>query len=157
MNVEIREMPAQKVLCMSHTGPYFTIGTTFRRFYTWAAEHGIKFGLGVGLYYDNPIVTPPDELRSDAGGFVDLNFTIDDPAVHLVDIPAGTYAVYTHIGGYDKMGESWGDFMGNWFPATGYEYGEGAPFEIYVDDCADTPVETLRTELCIPLKAQVTA
>jgi len=152
MNVEIREMPAQRALCMSHKGPYYMIGATFARVGPWLKEHEIKIGPFVGLYYDDPNGTAPDDLRSDAGALVDLDFTIDDPAVHVVDMPAATYAVYTHIGAYDRLNHAWDEFMTKWFPTCGYEFAPGIPMEIYIDDCADTPAETLRTELCISVR-----
>jgi AraC family transcriptional regulator len=158
MNVEIREMQPAKVLCMSHSGPYFMIGTTFTAFAQWIQSHGVKTGPFLGLYYDDPNSTSPEDLRSDAGALVDPDFTTDDPTVHIVDIPGGTYAVYTHVGPFDGLGHSWGEFMGKWFPSSGYEFaGAGAPFELYVDDMETTPIEKLRTELWVGVKAPVGA
>lgn len=151
MDPELREMPAQRVVAMSHSGPYPTIGTTFHKFGGWVKENGIKIGPFFGIYYDNPQSTPPEQLRSDAGAVVDLAFTTDDPSVHVVDVPAATYAVYTHVGSYETIGDSWQRFMG-WFFSNGHQFGEFPAFEVYVDDIDDTPVERLRTELCMSVK-----
>jgi len=150
MNVEIRQTHPKKVLCMTHRGPYNLIGETFQRFGPWAKSEGIRTEAYVGIYYDDPTSTPPDELRADAGAFVDMDFTIDNPSVHIVNIPAGTFAIYTHVGSYDLIGNSWQKFMA-WFATSGYQYGSFPSYEIYVDDCDDTPVEHLQTELFISI------
>ncbi len=152
MNVEIREIQPRKALCISHKGPYFMIGATFGEFFQWAGPKGIPVEQGVGFYYDDPNSTPPEDLRSDAGAFVDGEVEIDNPKVHWVQASGGKYAVYTHIGSYEHLGNSWGEFMGKWFPSSGYEFREAVPFELYIDDCQKVPVEKLRTELWVAIK-----
>lgn len=153
MNVEIKEMAPAKAACMSHKGPYFMIGTTFSRFFQWAGPNGVKFRQGIAFYYDDPTSTPPDDLRSDAGALVGADFASDNPDVHVVDVPGGRYAVYTHHGPYDGLVSAWGEFMGGWFPASGYEFANGAPFELYVNNCTNTPPEKLITELWLGVKS----
>ena len=63
MNVEIREIGPRKAVCISHRGPYFTIGGTFARLGAWIDETHSPSGLGIALYYDDPGATPADELR----------------------------------------------------------------------------------------------
>jgi AraC family transcriptional regulator len=155
MEVEIKQMAPSKAACMSHKGHYFMIGTTFSKFFQWAGMNQKKTGQGIGFYYDDPTSTPPDDLRSDAGALVDADFVIDNPEVHLVDIPGGSYAVYTHHGPYDSLGHSWNEFMSKWFPSSGYEFAQGgAPFELYVNNCMDTAPDQLITELWVGVKAK---
>ncbi len=152
MKVEIRELPSRKAVCMAHKGPYFRIGETFRKLRNWRAENGIDAGMDIGLYYDDPSATPPDELRSDAGAIVADDFAIQDPRVHIVDVVGGAHAVYAHVGPYDGISNSWMEMYSKWLPASGYTFGDGVCFEMYVDDCDKVPQDDLRTDLCLPVK-----
>jgi AraC family transcriptional regulator len=152
MQVEIRQFPPRKAVCMSHRGPYFMIGQTFCQLGSWLKEAGIAPELTLGIWYDDPDITPVEELRSDAGAFVPDDFVSDDPRVHVVDIAGGAYAVATHIGPYDGLSNAWGELCGKWLPASGHTFGEGSCFEVYLDDCAKTPPAELRTELYVPIK-----
>jgi AraC family transcriptional regulator len=153
MKVEIRQFEPRKAVCMSHQGPYFMIGQTFGRLGAWLAETGVEAGLGLGIYYDDPDVTPAAELRSDAGAFVADGFVTDDPRVHVVDVAGGMYAVGTHVGPYDGLPNAWGEMIGKWLPASGYAFGDAPGFEVYLDDCSKVPAAEVRTEICVPVKA----
>ncbi len=152
LDVEIRELPARMAVCMAHKGPYFMIGKTFGDLRRWRRENGVNAGLDIGLYYDDPSATPPDELRSDAGAFIADDFLATDPRVHIIDVVGGTYAVFTHVGPYDGISNAWMEMYSRWLPTSGYTFGVGVPFEIYVDDCDDVPWPEVRTDLCIPVK-----
>lgn len=149
--VEVREIPARRAVCMRHVGPYFMIGKTFRALRNWRKEFAIPAGVDIGLYYDDPSATPPSELRADAGAFVTDDFAIDDPRVHLIDVAGGSYAVYTHVGPYDGITNSWMEMYARWLPTSGYTFGDAVPFEVYVDDCDEVPWPEVRTDLCIPV------
>jgi AraC family transcriptional regulator len=154
MNVEIRSQDPFRTACIRHTGPYWMIGPAFGRLRGWAAANGIPWSTTLAIYHDNPEITPPDQLRSDACLIVPSDFQTDDPGVHILDIPGGEYAVATHIGAYDGLPTAWNKFMGEWLPNSGREIGRGYCFEVYVDDCETTAVEQLRTELYEPLKTE---
>ena len=130
--------------------PYYTIGGTFAQFGQWMAEAGLTAGPGVALYYDDPGTTPANELRSDAGAFVQDSFKSSDPRVHIVDVPAGQYAVATHTGHYQGLPDVWGQIM-KWTPPAGYSFAQAPGLEVYLNDCAVTPADELRTELHVPL------
>ena len=89
-------------------------------------------------------------LRSDAGLVVSEDTTL--PA-ELTErrLPAGRYACTVHVGPYERLGDTWARFMGEWLPASGHRLGEGVSYEIYVANPMTTPQEELRTELYIPI------
>jgi AraC family transcriptional regulator len=80
------------------------------------------------------------------------------PAVALhgtlawLDIPAGRYAVFQHVGPYVELHGTWTAVYCRWLPATGYALRDALPFEHYVDDPRTTPAGALRTELYVPLQ-----
>jgi len=152
MNVDIRESQALRAVCMTHHGAYHEIGATFGRLVGWIHGHQVPMNMTIAFYYDDPAITPVEALTSDAGVLVSPEFITDDPSVHVVEVPAGRYAVATHLGPYSGLGEAWGKFHGQWFPSSGHEFGEGAPFELYLNDCDQVPPEEVRTELWIPIR-----
>ena len=152
MEVEIRTLESRKIVCMPHTGPYYMIGATFDALAGWLKENQVEVGLTAALYYDDPDVTPVEQLRSDAGAFVPDDFTTNDTRVQVKEITGGLYAVTTHIGHYDGLNSAWGRFVGEWLPSSGYTFPDTPCFEVYLDDCSVTPPAEVRTELCIALK-----
>ena len=66
-------------------------------------------------------------------------------------LPAGRYACTTHHGPYEKLGDTWARFMGEWLPRSGHRMTDGVSYEIYRNTPGDTPKEKLETELYIPL------
>ncbi len=153
MEVEIRTLEPQKIVCMPHTGPYYMIGATFGALAGWLKENRVEMAQTVALYYDDPDVTAVERLRSDAGAFVPADFATNDTRVQIKEITGGLHAVATHIGHYDGLNSAWGKFVGEWLPSSGYTFPDSPCFEVYLDDCSVTPPSEVRTELCIPLKA----
>ena len=107
------------------------IGQTFGQWGAWSQEAKIEHGMGVAFFYDDPESTPPDKLRSDAGAFVSNDFVTTDPAVHIVDVAGGSYAVATHLGSFDGLPNAWNEFSRSPLP-DGYTYRNAPPFEVYV-------------------------
>jgi len=152
MEVQIRNQDEMRTAGVRHVGPYWKIGEAFRRIATWAKERGIPLENNlVGIYYDDPSATPPEQLQSDACIIVPDGMSLEGEPVTEVRVPGGTYAVATHVGSYEGLGQSWGRFMGELLPATGYTP-NGVGIEIYLDDCDVTPVEKVRTEMAIPVR-----
>jgi AraC family transcriptional regulator len=84
--------------------------------------------------------------------FVPDDFVTEDPRVHVVNVAGGTYAVGTHVGPYDGLPAAWGEMVGKWLPSSGYSFGDAPGIEVYLDDCATTAPEKVRTEICVPAK-----
>lgn len=145
MNIDFREDLGRRVVAMEHRGPYWQIGPVFGKIGAWAGQNGVAHRSAVGIYYDNPEVTPLAELRSDAGLEVPKDFTSSDPEVHVVDLPAGQYAVGTYVGPYSGMGDAWGEFFRS-LSETGREMECDPSFEVYLKHDEAAP-ENCVTEL----------
>lgn len=152
MQVEIRELPPRRAICMAHSGPYFMIGQTFDRLVRWMQEQNIPLGPAIALYYDDPDTTPAAELHSHAGVLVPDDFVRADPAVETLTIAGGLYAVGTHLGPYDGLPNSWSDLLTKWLPTSGYAFGDLPGYELYLNSCAEVAPEALRTEMCVPIR-----
>jgi len=166
MQVELTELPSQRVAAFAHRGPYNTISDAFARLGAIAGQNMERtsersaagqtglFGHGaaamVALYYDDPETTPAPELRSDAGIVVPSGIVL--PAgLHEVRIAAGRFARTTHLGPYTLLGDTWARFMGQWLPQSGHRIGAGVSFELYRNNPMTAKPEDLITELYLPV------
>lgn len=152
-DVTIRDVPAKRLAALSHTGPYTEIGRAFQSLFATIAARGYfdRIGKGVGVYFDDPMQTPPDALRSVAG--VELNDGVAPPeGVEAYDIPAGRAAVMTFTGPYSGLPAAWDALYGSWLAQSGEVPGDAPSYEVYLNDPTDTPPEALITELVLPLK-----
>ncbi len=84
----------------------------------------------LGVYYDDPQVTPPKKQRADVGITVDESFRPTGD-VQVQTIPGGPHAVLTHKGPYDTLSEAYRWIYAVWLPESGREPGEAACYEYY--------------------------
>ncbi len=152
MDVTIKDMPAYRLAAVRHIGPYMQISQAFARLGALAGPTGL-IGPGaimLAIFHDDPETTPPQDLRSDAA------LTIADDArlpegLSEMHLPAGRYAMTSHVGPYEHLGDVWARFMGEWLPASGERLAETPSYEIYRNTPADVPADRLVTELYLPL------
>ena len=154
MQIEIETLPALRLATVTHLGPYNQIGAAFQKLGSIAGQAGL-FGnpdaVMIATYDQDPEGVPVEELRSRAG--ITLPETAPLPAgTEEQRIAAGTYARYTHIGGFEKLGDVWSRFMGEAIPASGHRVADGPAIEIYRSDMRTTPKDELRTDLLVPLR-----
>jgi AraC family transcriptional regulator len=153
MEVRIENRPPVRVAFIRHTGPYTEVGETWQRFMGWAASRKL-FGSMMrpfGVCHDDPEVTPPDKLRYDACIPVGDAFE-PEGEVGVQDLLGGRYAVTTHKGPYEGLGQVYGTLMGQWLPAHDLEPAQAPCVEVYLNTPQNVPPADLITEVCVPLK-----
>ena len=152
MNVEIKQLPGLRVAALRHLGPYNRISEAFGRLGAIASEAGLLRAkpIMLALYHDDPEVTPESELRSDAAVVVAEHVQLP-PDLTEQRIPAGTYAVTTHQGPYEQLGDTWARFMGQWLPQSGKRLGPGVTYEVYLNTPMEVAKDQLVTELYMPV------
>jgi AraC family transcriptional regulator len=153
MHVEITTYPALRVATVHHVGPYNRIAEAFSRLGEIAGPAGLyadPAAAMVALYHDDPDSTPAAQLQSDAG-LVVSDRTALPPSLGETHIPAGRYARTVHRGPYSELGDVWARFMGEWLPASGHRLGDGASYELYLNNPHGIPSSDYLTELRIPL------
>ena len=155
MKVKIEHREPTRVAFMRHVGPYGEVGETWDRFLPVLGKEGLLGGdsLFIGICHDDPEVTPPDKIRYDACVTVDEGFQPSgDIGVQI--IPGGAYAVTTHFGPYQKLGETYTELLGRWLPRSGYELRATPCFESYLNDPQSTDPEDLITDIYAPLQGE---
>lgn len=66
-------------------------------------------------------------------------------------LSAGRCAVFTHIGPYDTLYQTWQAIYQQWLPASGLTLRDAPPMELMRNLPGDTPPERLHTEIYLPL------
>ncbi len=157
MNVTIKQIPAMRVAFMRHTGPYLTVGETWEKLMMFCGKEGLMGGETqcIGICHDDPAVTPPEKIRYDACVTVDAGF---QPAgeVAVQTIAGGEYAVTTHFGSYNRLGETYARLLGQWLPRSGRHLGTTPCFEVYLNSPESAEPEDLLTDVYAPLEPENT-
>lgn len=152
MTIEVKKMPARRVAAVPHVGPYTGISQAFERLDTIANQRGLFDLAGaalLGIFYDDPRSTPPEQLQSAAGITVPDDLVLPD-GLEERTLAAGRYACTTHVGPYEQLGTAWQRLM-DWLPSNGYQPGPAASYEVYRNTPMNTPPEQLVTELYLPV------
>ncbi len=152
MEASIKQIDEMKVVFVRHIGPYNEVGPAWEKLCKWAGRKGL---IGwrptmLGLCHDDPAVTPPDKIRYDACLVVKKDVTPEGD-VGVQTIAGGDYAVTTHRGPYERLGETYAALCGQWIPAKGREIAAAPSFEIYMNNPQKTKPEKLVTEVHVPL------
>jgi AraC family transcriptional regulator len=90
------------------------------------------------------------DLATQAGACVQPAFDLTGSLAWLPIAP-GPYAVFTHIGPYTTMHETWAAIYRDWLPASGRRLRDVPPVELSVSDPMHTPPERLHTEIWLPV------
>ncbi len=153
MQVAIKSVRAMRVAFLRHVGPYSEVGATWDRLLPYLGKEGWLAGevMFLGICHDDPDVTDPAKIRYDACVTVDETFEpVGDIGVQIV--PGGEYAVTTHFGPYNNLGETYTKLRGQWLPRSGRELRATPCFEVYLNDPQGTEPEDLLTDIYAPLK-----
>ncbi len=154
MEVRIENFKPVRVAFMRHHGPYETCHETWVKFERWNQEHAQGMPakpLVIGVSYDDPETTPPEQIRYDCCIQVDEDFQADE-YVKVQKLAGGEFAVFTLKGPFSGIANAFKRMFAEWFPASGREYRMDPCWEIYHNNPDNTPEDELLTDLCVPLK-----
>ncbi|KPK37832.1 MAG: hypothetical protein AMJ65_13710 [Phycisphaerae bacterium SG8_4] len=155
MKVETKNIESMHVAFVRHVGPYNDVGEAWDRLCTHLGKEGC-LGSGsqfIGICYDDPEVTPPEKVRYDACITVDEDF-IPAGDIAIQTIAGGEYAVTTHFGPYEKLGQTYSRLFGEWLLTSGRELRSQPCLEFYLNDPDGTEPEDLITDICLPLRSK---
>jgi AraC family transcriptional regulator len=155
MEVKIQDIEPMRVAFVRHVGPYNQVSVAWEKLCTHLGKEGY-LGPGcqfVGICYDDPEVTPPEKIRYDACIKVDEKFVPADE-IAVQTIGGGEYAVTTHFGPYEKLGETYSKLFGEWLMKSDREVSSEPGMEFYLNDPDSTEPDDLLTDICIPLKPE---
>ncbi|MGL4860921.1 MAG: AraC family transcriptional regulator [Enterobacteriaceae bacterium] len=155
-NVIIEQRPITVAFAVEHTGAYTQIASAFEQIWHWVFSNNLQqqTQYGMGIYYNDPTITPAEQCKSDA--CVVLSEPVPTPAapVRRIEIPAGQYARYRHVGPYTGLEQAYTTFFSQWLPSSGYECDDCPPFEVYLNNPQDTAPEELITDIYVKIKSE---
>jgi AraC family transcriptional regulator len=154
--VRIANLPEMHVAFVRHTGPYEQTDEAFERLMAWAGRRGLLSGspVALGIAYDDPTITAPEKLRFEAALVVPQDLQ-GDGEVGVRVIRGGRYAIATHRGPYETLGDTYTRLCGEWLPASGLELLPAPALEFYRNSPEDTPRRDLITDVCMQLAAEI--
>ncbi len=109
----------------------------------------------IGISHDSPDITDADRLRYDA--CITLHQPIQpEGEINLQTLAGGRYALFVHKGPYERLSETYHLIYGHWLAQSGQRLRNAPVFERYLNrDPRRTKPENLRTEICLPLLAEM--
>jgi len=139
---------------LMHLGSYDGVGPVFDQLWGWVTENKVPVQRTIGIYWDDPDVTPAPQLRSAACVEVPGDFQVTDRgglALDVTEIAGGPYVTTRFTGPYEDLAPVWSDLTRHVEQTLRRQISENPAFEVYVNDASDTPPERLITELYMPV------
>lgn len=151
--VEIAPFAGVRLAAVAHRGDYHEINHAFERAMVWAAARGLLAAAtrSIGIYYDDPLTIPTNDLRSEAGLVVADGVTIEGD-VREIGIPSMRCASVIHKGPYAELETPYRYLFRQWLPQSGREAGDHPCFEEYLNNPRDLPPSEWLTRIFLPLK-----
>jgi len=154
MDVTIKTMPAFNVAYVRKMGPYGAdvCGAAFMELMQWAGPKGYaQTQQAIGLYWDNPEVTPAEKCRMDACITLPEDTNLEHEMATQT-LYGGRYAVcHFNIKG-DAFHEAWEEAF-RWVIQSGHECANHPPYEFYHNGKADAEEDYIwSVDICIPLQ-----
>ena len=151
LDIAIKDVEPFPYVAISHTGPYSEIGLVIQELVGAMEAQGLLVRISgpmVGVYYDAPGETRPEDLSWELGFIVEAQTTTRPPLM-LKSWDHRTVAAALFVGPYDEAGAAIAKIMG-WLTARGYEP-DGPVLERYLDqEPSAVAPDKLRTEIWIP-------
>jgi len=151
-DVTVTEEQPRRVAGVTHTGPYTEISEAFEKMGATIVGRGQMSQARemIGVYWQDPRATPPEELRSFAGVSVGEEFQIAPPLEEL-RLDGGTYAVLRFHGPYTGLQSAYDYLFGPWLAEGGRTLRDAPCFELYKNTPAEVPPSELLTLIFMPV------
>ena len=152
----VEVLPTKRVIYVTYKGAYDSneledIWTTMDQM---ASDENIDMTTAesFGIIWDEPIITETIKCNYDACITISEK-TINLKKHHIKEVSSSKYAVFTHIGSYKTIGETYNKIFGQWIFQTEKEIGITPFLEFYRKHSLHTNDENAyETEIFVPLK-----
>ena len=151
--VEDIVLPRFRVAAIRHRGDYRLTSKAFERLMTYAATAGLLTASTrtIGIYYDDPLAVPTEDLRSTVCISVPDHWS---PAGDVVEghVEGGRYARIVHTGPYSELRVAYDWLYQTWLHASGEEPRDSPCLEEYLNDPRHVAAKALETAVMMPLE-----
>lgn len=153
----VQELNQRHVAYVSFTGNYIgnqqVFADLFHKLGDWAGQNDLigKDTIFISAYYDDPRVTPPDELKLDVCMSVPEDSAVAGEIQKQV-LPGGKYIVMHSELSAAEYGPAW-EFVVKWLESNEYEIDVSRPaYEIYLNDPEQHPQKHHIVDICMSVK-----
>ncbi|MCG8634993.1 MAG: AraC family transcriptional regulator [Desulfobacterales bacterium] len=151
--IDLMKMPEFNVAYKRIIGPYDFVkaNQAFDKMFTRLAPLcDIHTSISLGVVWDNPEVTAPENCRYDA--CITVPDSVPD-SIETQTIPEGEYVVsHCEISSYAALESVYGQIFSGWFPQNNYVPADSISYEIYLNNPANHPRGSLLIDICIPVE-----
>jgi AraC family transcriptional regulator len=116
---EIVQMPAIRAYYIRHQGYNKSMKQTWQKLYTWTLSNNITDYQQIGLYHDNPSITPHESCQYIA--CIQTDQELEDSRLPSFVIFGGTYAKFDLQGHYGEVLKLIQWVYHEWLPESGFE------------------------------------
>ena len=151
-NVDVQTAPDKRLAALSHRGDYAQGSVAYQKIATIMSTGGHwpqTLGMA-GVYYDDPDVTPPEDLRSHAGVLWNGDGIPD--GLEEIRLEGGRYAILHFKGAYAGLGEAYRYLYGPWLSSSQESLRDAPSYEHYLNDPSATVPAELLTDIYMPLE-----
>jgi AraC family transcriptional regulator len=150
--VRVDWIPLLHVAAVRHVGPYEEADEAMEKLIRWAGNCGLLRDSPklLGVAYDDPTIVHPSRLRYDAAIVLPPMARIAKGAARRT-LAGGRYAITTHRGPYETLGDAYKRICGDWMELNGRTPGAGPALEFYRNTPAVEKSNTFVTDVCMPL------
>ena len=151
--VIVKEMPDMQVIYCRHMGAFNQIGQAYGKLMQFAGPRGLlntPDAKTLTVYHDDPSVTEIEKVRQSACLVVQGDVKVEGE-IGKMTVSGGKYAVGHFEIGEIEFEKAW-NTMCLWLTESGYEPGEGYPYELYYNDHTKHPEHKFILDICIPVK-----
>ncbi len=155
--LRVEHLEPIRIAYLRRLGAYQQIGRHWARLLAKAGRLGWLRGdrRRIGIAHDDPDLTPPDQLRFDAGIEIDAHTSIP-PGFGEAILPGGPHARLVVRGSYDQMAAAYDHLYGPWLFDSPWEPAEHPTFLVYRAFGSILRPSDALTELCLPLRRRST-
>ncbi len=118
---QIVQMPSIKAYYIRHQGYNRSMKTTWQKLYAWVLNNKIENYRQIGLYHDNPSITPHDSCQYIACIETDEKDKVKDKRLPSFYIADGTYAKFDLKGVYGDVLKFIRWVYHEWLPKSDFE------------------------------------
>jgi len=154
-SLEVKELPTMTVAYVRHTGPYKGDNKLFEilwgKICAWAGARGLMQQPNLQfltVYHDDPNITIEDKLRMSVCVTVPAETKVSGE-IGKMEIEGGKYVVARFDIAANEFTDAWQWVYGQWFPASGFQPGDGPCMEIYPEEPKDG---RFIVDICVPVK-----
>lgn len=151
--VTVKKLRSRNLIGLPHAGSYQNMSETYAQLFNILDARNLTESTRqmVGIFYDNPDVTPIAQLRSFAAVTAPKTLASDAP-LQRITLPTSRHAVLRFTGPYSGLPAAYAYLYGEWLAKSGEKPSGQPSYEVYINSPRTNAPEDWVTEICLPLK-----